>query len=511
MKKTKLKQLTVAAAAAVAGAHFTLPAVAADSTNAPAPADVPAYTATGSGGNAAEEAEIKALREEVDLLSKKINNLEQHQQQQSSETQTVQIQDLDQKVRILQRQHEIDQDTAAELAKTQPKVAFNQNGFSFASADSNFVASLHALLQVDSRTFIADHGINGNDGFLIRRARPIFSGTVFRDFDFNFTPDFGGSTVQIQDAFLNYHYNNAVQVQTGKFKSLVGLEQLQPDQYTLFNERSIATDLTPNRDIGAELHGDLFGGGLSYVAGIFDGASDNNGTTFNADTDDGKAFAGRLFAQPFKSSSVTALTGFGVGVGGSYEYVSHGSGNGLNPSFLTDGQQKFFTYGATTVADGTRWRVSPQTYYYYGPLSLMGEYVVEHQRLALGTAAANPFQNNAWEVTSGWVLTGEDASYNGITPRHPFNLHGGGWGAWQIAARYAQLNVDDSIFNDGLAAKGSATSANAWSVGLNWYLNRNVRFNLSYSHTTFSLFNGLSTAVTAHPENVIFTRVQLAF
>ena len=509
MKKTRLKQLTVAAA--VAGAHLTLPAVAADSTNAPAPAEVPAYTASGTSGNAAEEAELKALKEEVDALVKKVNSLEQQQAQHSSETQTAQIQDLDQKVRILARQHEIDQDNAAELAKAQPKVTLNQNGFSFASSDSNFVAQLHALFQVDSRTFIADHGIVGNDSFLIRRARPIFTGTVFRDFDFNFTPDFGGSTVQIQDAFLNYHYNTALQLQTGKFKSPVGLEQLQPDQYTLFNERSLATDLTPNRDIGAELHGDIFGGGLSYAAGIFDGASDNNGTTFNADTDDDKAFAGRLFTQPFKSTSIVALSGFGVGVGGSYEDVSHGSVNGLNPSFLTDGQQKFFTYGTTTVADGTRWRVSPQTYYYYGPLSLMGEYVLEHQRLALGAAASKPFQNSAWDVTAGWVLTGEDASYNGITPRHPFNLHGSGWGAWQIAARYAQLNVDDDIFTDGFAAKGSAKSADAWSVGLNWYLNRNVRFNLSYSHTAFSLFEGLSTAVTAHPENVIFTRVQLAF
>ena len=32
----------------------------------------------------------------------------------------------------------------------------------------------------------------------------------------------------------------------------------------------------------------------------------------------------------------------------------------------------------------------------------------------------------------------------------------------------------------------SANSASAWSVGLNWYLNRNVLVKTSFSRTTFS-------------------------
>ena len=67
-------------------------------------------------------------------------------------------------------------------------------------------------MQVDSRTFFHDGGNNGNDGFLLRRARPIFTGTVFHDFDFNFTPDFGGSTVQILDAYVNYRYNSGLAI-----------------------------------------------------------------------------------------------------------------------------------------------------------------------------------------------------------------------------------------------------------------------------------------------------------
>lgn len=183
--------------------------------------------------------------------------MKQLEQRQNSELPPV-VENLDQKVRILERQRELDQQAAADAAKTQPKLTLGASGFSLSSADSNFVAQLHGLVQLDSRSFFNDGGNNGNDGFLLRRARPIFSGTVFRDFDFNFTPDFGGSTVQIQDAYVNYRYDAALQLQAGKFKSPVGLEALQSDPYCLFNERSLATDLVPNRDLGVELHGDLF-------------------------------------------------------------------------------------------------------------------------------------------------------------------------------------------------------------------------------------------------------------
>jgi phosphate-selective porin OprO/OprP len=109
------------------------------------------------------------------------------------------------------------------------------------------------------------------------------------------------------------------------------------------------------------------------------------------------------------------------------------------------------------------------------------------------------------------VLTGEDASYNGVTPRNSFNLHAGQWGAWQVVARYADLDVDHDAFTDGFATTGSAEESKVWSVGLNWYLNKNIRVNASFSHTIFSLYHDASVAVTHDPENVLFTRIQLAF
>ena len=94
-----------------------------------------------------------------------------------------QIEALDQKVRVLERKVELDKESAVEKAKTLPLITAGPSGFTISSADTNYVLSLHGLVQVDNRTFFGDKGINGNDSFLLRRARPIFQGTIARDFD----------------------------------------------------------------------------------------------------------------------------------------------------------------------------------------------------------------------------------------------------------------------------------------------------------------------------------------
>jgi phosphate-selective porin OprO/OprP len=526
--------------ATFAGMQLVFPAWAADdtATNATgaAQAEIPAYTASGGATQSVEAAEIEALKKEVQELGQKVQALEHQRdldQQTNTDTAQQQIQDLDQKVRILERQRELDQESAAALAKTQPRIMVGANGFSFGSADSNFVVALHGVVQVDSRTFQQNDKVPGNDSILLRRARPILSGTVFRDFDFLFVPDFGNgtpgasssaTTPSIYDAYVNYRYSPAFQIQAGKFKAPVGLEQLQADVNTSLNERSLVTDLVPNRDLGFELHGDIAGGVLSYAAGIFNGVGDARNSS-NIGFQDDREFDGRLFVQPFKATSIAALQNFGVGVGGSWGDSSitntldlPNTTGGSQPGYFTDGQQQFFAYTNGVVASHTHWRLSPQGYYYYGPLSLMGEYAISDQDVRNGTHSAD-LQNTAWEISGGWVLTGDDATFNGVTPNHPFNPHNGQWGALQVVGRYAELDVDQAAFPYFANPAASASSAKAWSAGLNWYLNKNIRLNASYSHTVFS--GGRTAAgsaaavppgsVTGHSEDVVFTRVQIGF
>ena len=468
--------------------------------------------------------EMRALREKIDELERQLKALEGRQAATpATNTDSQRIQDLDQKVRVLERNHELEQEAAETKAKELPKLSIDQQGFTMRSADTNFVVQLKGVLQVDSRTFFGDSGIVGNDGFLLRRARPTLAGTVFRDFDFLFVPDFGGSGApQIYDAYLNYRYSAALQLQGGKFKTPVGLEQLQADRDLFFNERALPTDLVPNRDVGFMLHGDLLDETLSYAAGVFNGVGDGRNSS-NVSIQDNKEFAGRVFAQPFKATSLTELQGLGVGLSGSYEAAQGTSTTDLpnNNGFATVGQQTFFAYIPTNrsvVAAGTHWRLSPHAWYAYGPFHLLGEYVVSDQGVSLagtGPKVSANLQNTAWQIAGGWVLTGEHSSFTGIVPQQPFNPRRGHWGAWEVVARYSELNIDPTAFEHFSDSAASASSAREWSLGLNWYLNTNVRLLTSFAHTTFEGGGGSRAgtpgAVTAKPENVLFTRLQLAF
>ena len=479
------------------------------------------------------DADLAALKQQLLELSQKVQALESQRAadlQAAAAAAQTQNQDLDQKVRILARERELDQEAAAAAAKAAPRLQVGPGGFIASSADSNFVFSLKGVLQVDSRTFFNDSvNKNANDGIILRRARPIFQGTLYRDFDFKFTPDFAPSSgPTIFDAYGNYRYAPWAQLRSGKFKTPEGLEQLQEDVNISFNERSLASDLVPNRDVGLQLWGDIKGGLLSYAAGIFNGVGDEQNSS-NAAFENEVEFAGRLFTQPFKSSDLTALQGLGFGVAGTSQ---NGTSNtkdlptttgGTLPGYTTDGQQQFFAYNpaiGTVVASREHWRLSPQGYYYYGPLSLLGEYAISDQGVRNTTTGAQAYlQNTAWEVSGGWVLTGENASFGGVTPLHPFDPHNGQWGAFQVVARYAELNIDNAAFPVFANPAYSASTAQAWSTGLNWYLNKNIRLNASFSHTTFtgggaSTGSGATTSpgvVTRQPENVFFTRVQLAF
>jgi phosphate-selective porin OprO/OprP len=469
---------------------------------------------------------IKQLQKRIEELEQKVKSLENKTEPVPGGQKTKQrVEELDQQVKALERDRQMDSAAAEEKAARAPTISIGEHGFSLSSANGDFALQLKGVLQIDSRTFFADHGTVGNDGFLLRRARPVLQGTVFRNFDFLFVPDFGGTSgPQIFDAYLNYRPIPEIQIRAGKFKMPVGLEQLMADRDTWFNERGFPSTLIAGRDLGFELHGDIADSVVSYAAGIFDGVGDGRNSN-NADFEDDKAFAGRLFFQPFMKTDVAALKGIGFGLGGSYEDMQKTNTAGLPQTtggslagYITEGQQQFFSYNPTgkavVVAAGEHWRVAPQAYYFYGPFSLLGEYTISDQEVKRTGASPNAtrfLDNRGWQVATGWVLTGEDAAYSGgVLPKRPFNLRECGWGAWQLVGRYEELNIDQAAFPLFSNASTSARSADEWSLGLNWYLNVNVLVKTSFSRTTFRGGGGSSSA-NRPAENVLFTRLQLAF
>src|SRR4051812_49337039 len=151
--------------------------------------------------------DIRALRKKIEELEQKVKVLEEKGQAESK------VERLEQQVKGLQRDKELAGEAAEARTKNAPIITVGEQGFSFASADKRFGLQLRGVLQVDSRTFFDDAGISGNDTLGLRRVRPILQGTVFRDFDFIFVPDFAPAAgPQIFDAWLNYKYNAALQV-----------------------------------------------------------------------------------------------------------------------------------------------------------------------------------------------------------------------------------------------------------------------------------------------------------
>src|ERR1051325_5390739 len=65
-----------------------------------------------------------------------------------------QIQELDQKVKILERNRELDGEAAEAKAKTLPTVNLGAGGLNVATGDSNFVMKVRGYVQADSRMFL---------------------------------------------------------------------------------------------------------------------------------------------------------------------------------------------------------------------------------------------------------------------------------------------------------------------------------------------------------------------
>src|SRR5690606_16994456 len=177
--------------------------------------------------------------------------------------------------------------------------------------------------------------------------------------------------------------------------------------------------LVPRRDVGLMVHGALANGRLGYELGVFNGALD--GQNADGDAYDGKDVAGRLFVQPFRGTE-SALKGLGFGFAATYGEETGALAAPAVPSYRAIGGRTFarFRTGAadstTALADGTRFRYSPQAYLYVGPVSLLGGYVVSTQAVRVNTAT-DDLPATAGPVIGVDVRTGEQARYSRARPR----------------------------------------------------------------------------------------------
>lgn len=399
------------------------------------------------------------------------------------------------------------------------RLRFGRGGFALGTADGKTEVRLRAVFNLDFRAYFA---ADTPDTFLVRRARPFIEGTLFDVIDVRIMPDFALGQPQLLDAYAELRPWQWLRLRGGRFMIPVGLEWLQKDTTITFAERSLATDLVPYRDIGVMLSGDI-GGILCYALALVNGAPDG-GNGPDLDPQSAKDYVARLFLRPLKRTRVATWTDLGFGVAGSYGSVKGTATSSNLPTYRSVGQQPIFTYrgappgaplstmsGAAsdggTAAAGDRWRLTPQLYWYLGPVGLLAEYVISSQRLQrLGMTA--DIQNQAWNLTASFVMTLERATYEGVVPRHPVDFRHLAFGAFELTMRYSELRLDDNAFPNFADPDTSVRAAREFAGGLNWYVTDVVKIMLSFHRTDF--LGGAPNGGNRDAENVLFTRFQLA-
>jgi phosphate-selective porin OprO and OprP len=372
------------------------------------------------------------------------------------------------------------------------------DGFVIQSADGDNRLQLGVTLQADGR-FSLDDPRPITNTFVMRKARPTFSGRVAKYFDFKLMPELAGGTTFLLDAYFDIRFSPKFRLRSGKDKTPVGYELLLGDATLIFPERSVVSLLVPNRDVGFQAQGELAGGRLLYAGGVFNGQPvDGSSSATDTDVNDGKDLAGRIVVLPFRSTRAPSLLsnlGFHLG-------ASTGNQTGPLPSFRTSAGQSIFAFAATT-ADGRRNRISPAVFIYAKGFGAYAEYARTRQDVVRNGTSAT-IVNHAWQVTASYVVTGEATSDRGVRPRAPFDPSRGTWGAVQVAARYGELALDDAIFGGGMATEGSSRTARQATAGVDWFLNNYIKMYGTFER--FTLNDGSRDA-----ENVIIFRTQLAF
>ena len=413
------------------------------------------------------------------------------------------------------------QESAKQAQKEEKQItAVYDDGLRFRTGDRSFDIRIGGLMQTDLMLYEPDYPVK-ND-FDIRRARLFISGRLYKYFNFKFEGEFeGGSTNRLVDAYANYEYFPYMKFQIGQFKEPFSLEQLTADKNLVFMERSMGYYLTPGRDVGFMIYGNLLKDSLLYSAGVFNG--DGTDATRRSQKND-REFTGRIVALPFKHFGPSFLQG--LQLGGSFSYARLDTSD-FNIDIRTPARNTFFSvksrakFSVLQDIESLR-RMNVEMAYAYGPVALSGEFFKnKYSKLEYSDTEPFDFYLKSWYASMLCMLTGEHPTFRegilqAITPRYDFNIKERRWGAVGVGLRYEQF-VGERLVYDYLIDRGySVRRATSFTVALNWYLNKLMRLSLNYSRTWFTdpLFYGTDPDGVSNyddEENAWFARFQLEF
>jgi len=276
--------------------------------------------------------------------------------------------------------------------------------------------------------------------------------------------DFAGDTTAPNDVYLSYA-SPVGEFRAGHFKTMNSLDELTSARFTTFMERGLATDLFHlDRRIGLSYK--WHGHGVVASAGIFGGRMDDNFRF--AEADDTSALAARL-------TWSGEHNGTRLHVGASWrqlDYARQGTRIRSYPQahlsnrFAAADYRSDATLGRAISSDFT----GIEAALVRGPFHAQAEYA----RLSLDGPPGNPDFDSVY-VQAGWFITGENRAYKAskgvfdrTTPAR--DISEGGYGAFEIAARYDVTDMGDASLGE----------MRATTLGVNWYPLDHVRVTANY-------------------------------
>ncbi|MFO0891292.1 MAG: porin [Isosphaeraceae bacterium] len=371
-------------------------------------------------------------------------------------------------------------------------------GFQFQTEDEEFRLQIHVLSQTEARVWGPPGREPGNSGFFFPRQRFFFNGRITRPVEYVFSINRGLNSLDLLDAFVNYHPDSRFQLRVGRYMTPLGFDQfaIRP-MWLPTPERSLfTTNLGLNRQIGAMAWGFLFDDRLDYAAGVFNG-SRNSFQSLNNAAD----FIGFLNARPFQDSEALWFAQFlNLGTSVAYGYqdqppvpMSFRVG-AVSPDAAVPGVATvpFLILQPGVIERGNRLLGSVHGAYYFRGLSLLGEWQYGYNSYA---TAARPspvtVPVSGYYVTAAYFLTGEHVeSRTMIRPRRPLiptsKTQSRGPGAWEAVARVSELRLGESVFTGGFADPNLwSNSALTTELGVNWYWNEHFKIYMFWLHGEF--------------------------
>ncbi len=328
----------------------------------------------------------------------------------------------------------------------------------------DFSLKIRGQAQVDVGVFdddVTDHP----DSAEFRRLRLTAQGDLPGEFGYKIQVGFEEDQLDVEDAFITYNgFDNTVYT-LGHHKTFYGIEETGSSNDTTFMERASANSaFFQGRAIGLSVlthREDWF-----FGAGVF---NDDAGTASN--DDEAFSASARFGGTPYRDGdNLFHLSGF----------VDYQIPDRANDSFSYDAnaENSFQTTDSVSVTvsnadDAIVYGIGGAMN--WGSVLLQGEYFATKVNT---TAGSDPSFDGAYGQIS-WILTSESRPYDASEgtigrpkPNNPFNPKSGGWGAFELAARYSTLDLNDGGFTGG--------QLDTYTIGANWYLNNYLRVSGNY-------------------------------